>query len=199
VHQISAAGGMIASSLWQVGALSWQTPPMLDAIVIVDETGARRAEAAARTLATLVEGVVDGGLSRVLLVSAGPEEDLASLADAAGCLLACNVVPANAAATIAEHLSAEWLLMLRAGCLLPPGWAQVVASADHDAGTVFKPTGLRKRLAMTTRMKLGLPLPTDSGIIVRRSVAMISLTRLGHVAARGAKYLPLQSTSWTDA
>jgi hypothetical protein len=90
---------------------------MIDALVIArpPQGPGTSAEAAARTLATLVEGVVEGLLGRVALVGPDADPELRRLAEAAGCALAADPAALSGRA-------AGWLLALPAGTLLLSGW-----------------------------------------------------------------------------
>jgi hypothetical protein len=144
---------------------------MLDAIVIVDGEDPYRTEATARSLATLVEGVVDGGLARLLLVTSSPAGDLAKLADASGCRLAADVNQDNLASTLGAHLTQPRTLLLRAGCLLPPGWPDTLARSPANRALVFSPDNAGVRLSLAMRLRFSRPIAIDHGVIVSRGAA----------------------------
>lgn len=84
-------------------------------------------EGLARTLASLVGGVVEGMVREVIVCDLGSTDQTAKVAEHAGCrYLAAGGIGAGIAAA-----KSEWLLLLEPGARLVEGWADVVA--DHIA------------------------------------------------------------------
>jgi hypothetical protein len=117
---------------------------MFDALVLAHQDPAP----AARTLATLVEGVV-------AIVALGAGVALDPLADAAG----CGIVRAMDIPTLSSVLSTPHVIVLPAGALLPPGWPDQLASDLTRFGApgalesvFFRPEALaaRARLGVST-------------------------------------------------
>jgi hypothetical protein len=87
---------------------------MFDAVIF----SGRDPEAAARTMACLVEGVVEGMLQRVLVVSRETSAELEKLADASGCRLEQGVAADKLPSVLAVHLETPHILAFDAGALL---------------------------------------------------------------------------------
>lgn len=90
---------------------------------------ADRAEPAAATLATLVEGVVAGALARVALWPRVRDKALESLAEEAGCALLDG-----AGHPAYLPFSAPHLLVLPGGALLSPGWPATLEAEARRIG-----------------------------------------------------------------
>jgi hypothetical protein len=136
---------------------------MFDAVVIAGAD----AEPAARTFATLVEGVVDGMVRRATLASHDDTAGLRALADAAGCRIALGVSKGGFGDALEGNLETPHVIVLTAGALLPPDWParlrqdlQRRGAPPPDAGLAFRPDGLVARLrvaaALTSRGRLPL-------------------------------------------
>ncbi|WP_326895635.1 glycosyl transferase family 2 [Mesorhizobium sp.] len=81
----------------------------------------------ARTLASLVGGVVEGMVREVIVCDLGSTDQTAKVAEHAGCRhLTAGGVGAGVAAA-----KGDWLLLLEPGARLVEGWADVVS--DHIA------------------------------------------------------------------
>jgi hypothetical protein len=133
-------------------------------------------EAAARTLAGLVEGVVESLLNRVLVISAAEDTRLEKLADASGCRLEQNVAPPRLAATMALHLATGHVFAFEAGALLPPGWPSLLNQEFQRRGLpgleetlAFRPAALGARLKLTAAITARRPLPLTYGALLPRS------------------------------
>ncbi|WP_054309328.1 glycosyltransferase [Mesorhizobium sp. 1M-11] len=84
-------------------------------------------ERLARTLASLVGGVVEGMVREVIVCDLGSTDQTAKVAEHAGCrYLTAGGIGAGIAAA-----KGDWLLLLEPGARLVEGWADVVA--DHVA------------------------------------------------------------------
>jgi glycosyltransferase involved in cell wall biosynthesis len=138
------------------------------------------------TLAALVPGATAGLLGEVLVADAGSHDATAEVADIAGCRLIAPQGPlgtrlkAAAAAT-----KAPWLMFLRAGSVLEPGWVgaveRFIATADRrersPRAAVFRPPGvadllhpgLAEVLALL-RVALGGGPKPDQGLLIARQV-----------------------------
>jgi hypothetical protein len=145
---------------------------MFDAVVV----STADPELAARTLAGLVEGVVDGMVRRVVLLSSAQSAALRELADAAGCRAALGVPPGGVGAALKAHVETPHVLALRAGALLPPGWPDVLRGELQrrgppaaDAGLAFTPVGLGARLALTAAIASRRPASLAHGALAPQS------------------------------
>jgi hypothetical protein len=134
-------------------------------------------EAAARTLAGLVEGVVESLLSRVLVISADEDARLDKLADASGCRLEQGVSTNRLAGTLAQHLASAHVLAFDAGALLPPGWPSLLNQEfqrrglpAQDQTLAFRPAALGARLKLTAAITARGRLPLAYGALLPRSV-----------------------------
>ncbi|PLP57758.1 glycosyl transferase family 2 [Mesorhizobium loti] len=84
-------------------------------------------EGLARTLASLVGGVVEGMVREVIVCDLGSSDQTAKVAEHAGCR---HLMTGGVGAGIAAA-KGDWLLLLEPGARLVEGWADVVA--DHIA------------------------------------------------------------------
>lgn len=84
-------------------------------------------EGLARTLASLVGGVVEGMVREVIVCDLGSTDQTAKVAEHAG----CRYLPAGGVSAGIATARSEWLLLLEPGARLVEGWADVVA--DHVA------------------------------------------------------------------
>jgi hypothetical protein len=151
---------------------------MFDAVVIA---GAEE-ERAARTLATLVEGVVDGVLQRVVLLSAADTDGLRRLADAAGCRAALGVAQGGFGEALKPHLATPHALALAAGALLPPGWPEALrqellrrGAPGLDQAIALRPATLAMHLRLAAAMTGRRRTPLAHGALAPRT----SLTARG--------------------
>jgi len=138
------------------------------------------------TLSALIPGVTIGLLGEVVVADAGSRDATAEVADIAGCRFIASSEPLGARLkAAAASTRGPWLMFLRAGTVLEPGW---VGSVDRhiekanlfDGGAraaVFCPSGaadlLRPRLAevlaMLRALLGGSPKP-DQGLLIARGL-----------------------------
>ena len=154
---------------------------MFDAVIF----SGKDPEAAARTMACLVEGVVEGMLQRVLVVSAESSDGLEKLADASGCRLEQDVAAGKLAGVLAAHLQTPHVLAFDAGALLPPGWPHLLqrefqrrGQPDAEVSLAFRPEGLGDRLRLIARIGVRGRVPLTYG-------ALVPLARITDKAYRG--------------
>ena len=131
-----------------------------------------------RTLAALVPGAIEGLISEVVVADAGSSDDTAAVADVAG----CNFVVLEG--SLAERLSAAtararapWLLFLRPGTVLDPGWTGearrfIEQSEGEPRAAVFRrgtsaQPGLGEALALSVAGLIGRPRP-EQGLLISR-------------------------------
>jgi hypothetical protein len=169
---------------------------MFDAVVI---TGAD-AEPAARTFATLVEGVVDGVVRRATLLSSHDTAELRTLADAAGCRMALGVAAGAFGDTLKDSLETSHVITLGAGALLPAGWPDKLrhelqrrGAPPPDAGLAFRPERLAGRLGVVARLAWRGRLPLTHGALVPRSV-LVAHDFDGLAVPTGARWAMAQLT-----
>lgn len=144
---------------------------MFDAVIISDADP----EPAARTFATLVEGVVEGVVRRATLLSSHDVPGLRTLADAAGCRLALGIPSADFGAELKAHLETPHVIALQAGALLPTGWPnrlrqelQRRGAPPADAGLAFRPERLLARFGVLATLVGRGRLPLRHGALVPR-------------------------------
>jgi hypothetical protein len=133
-------------------------------------------ERAARTLAGLIEGVIDGLLGRVLVVSASRSADLEKLADASGCRLEQGIAGDRLAHVLSSHLETPHVLAFEAGALLEPGWPiklnrlfQRHGLPVADSTIAFQPENLGSRMKLRlVAIPLGR-LPLTYGLLLPKS------------------------------
>jgi hypothetical protein len=128
---------------------------MFDALVI---TGADP-EPAARSFATLVEGVVAGMIRRVVLMSTEDNAGLRALADASGSRIALGLPKTGFGEAARDHLETPHAIVLEAGALLPPDWPHLLrqelqrrGAPPPDAGLALRPDALAARLQLHLAM-----------------------------------------------
>ena len=146
--------------------------------VIIPTEGVERPAVA--TLAALVPGAAAGVVQEVFLVDRAANGVMERVADVAGCrFLPFEGSRAAALAAGAKKARAPWLMFLRAGAVLDPGWIdeatqfiQSVAASGRPRAGVFRyarspyaEIGLRDRLRFLARL-LG-PM-TDQGLLIAR-------------------------------
>ena len=137
-------------------------------------------QTAVATLAALVPGAAAGIVREVLLVDRAGNGVMERVADVAGCrLLVFEGSRAAALAAGARQARGAWLMFLRAGAVLDPGWIdettqfiQSVAASGRPRAGLFRyarspyaETGLRDRLKFLARM---LGPTTDQGLLIAR-------------------------------
>jgi glycosyltransferase involved in cell wall biosynthesis len=136
------------------------------------------------TLAALVPGATAGLLGEVIVADGGSRDATAEVADIAGCRFIVSTDPLGARLKAAAATTrAPWLMFLRAGSVLEPGWVAAVdrfiAKADLLDGAaraaVFRPPGvadllhpgLAEVLALLRVAFGGGPKP-DQGLLIAR-------------------------------
>jgi len=135
------------------------------------------------TLTALVPGVTAGLLGEVVVADAGSTDATAEVADIAGCRFVASSEPLGVrlkAAAISTR--APWLMFLRAGTVLEPGWVDIVdrftEKADlmqgaraavfrRQAADVMRP-GFRAVLATLRAAFVGAPKP-EQGLLIARA------------------------------
>ncbi len=144
---------------------------MFDAVILATSGP----EAAARTLGTLVEGVVEGVLRRVVLASAADDPVLRRLADEAGCRLAFGAAPGALGRLLGDQLETPHVLVAAGGVLLPPGWPDALArelqrrgAPDAEAGLAFRPSGIAARLRVQAALAARRRVAIDHGVLTPR-------------------------------
>jgi hypothetical protein len=154
-------------------------------------------EPAARTLAGLVEGVVDGVLGRMLLVSAAAGGELSMLADASGCRLEQGVSPERLCEVLAGHLTTPHALAFEAGALLPAGWPQLLQQELQRRGEpgtavalAFRPEALAARLRLIAAIGVRGRLPLAYGALLPKA----RLTDRGFKGGPVKTYGPIHMT-----
>ena len=138
------------------------------------------------TLAALVPGATAGLLGEVVVADAGSRDATAEVADVAGCRFVASSGPLGARLkAVAVSTRAPWLMFLRAGTVLEPGWVGIVdrfiEKADLLEGSaraaIFRPPGiadlmhpgLAEVLAML-RVAFGGGLKPEQGLLIARSL-----------------------------
>jgi hypothetical protein len=171
---------------------------MFDAVIF----SGRDPEAAARTMACLVEGVVEGMLLRVLVVSAERDTDLGKLSDASGCRLEQGVAADKLAGVLAAHLQTPHVLAFEAGALFPPGWPQLLqrefqrrGQPDAEVALAFRPDSLGDRLRLIARIGIRGRVPLTYGALLPRERLTDKAYRGGAVKSHGPIHLTQMSVA----
>jgi hypothetical protein len=133
------------------------------------------------TLAALVPGATAGLIREVLLVDRGTNGVTERVADVAGCrFVRFEGTRTGALAAGAKQARSPWLMFLRPGAVLDPGWIeetsqfmQSVALSGKPRAGIFRyahspyaEAGLRDRLGLLAR-KIRGPL-ADQGLLIAR-------------------------------
>jgi hypothetical protein len=171
---------------------------MFDAVIF----SGRDPEAAARTMACLVEGVVEGMLQRVVVVSSERSAGLEKLSDASGCRLEQGVAREKLPVVLAEHLQTPHVLALEAGALLPPGWPLLLqrefqrrGQPDAEVSLAFRPEGLGDRLRLIARIGVRGRVPLTYGALIPRAHLIDRNYRGGAVKTHGPIHLTQMSVA----
>lgn len=145
-------------------------------------------EALARTLAALVPGAADGVIGDVVVVDAGSADGTTVVADAAGCTLVASSGPLGARLRRGAEAGRghRFLMFLRPGAVLEPGWHREVGAylerpGAPERGAVFRfaldEPGLGARLSEWRvglgGSLLGLAAPQQGLIVSRRLYAAL--------------------------
>jgi hypothetical protein len=169
---------------------------MFDAVVIA----AAEPEPAARSFATLVEGVVQGVVRRVTLLSAHDSKELRLLADAAGCRMALGVEPGGFGDALKDNLETPHVIALAAGALLPAGWPDIVRHElqrrglpPPTVGLAFRPDALVARLRVMAALTGGRRVSLGCGALVPR-VTLTARSFDGVAVETSAKWALAQMT-----
>jgi glycosyltransferase involved in cell wall biosynthesis len=150
---------------------------MISVIIPTDESE----RAIVPTLACLVPGATEGLLREVILADAGSEDDTAEIGDIAG----CRVIPYPGTfgvrlAYAASVARGDWLMFLRPGVVLEPGWFEEVrrfigeARADRaDYVATFRPIPRRHGSALQEmwallRLSLSRRLDPERGLVISK-------------------------------
>jgi len=135
------------------------------------------------TLTALVPGVTAGLLSEVVVADGGSSDATAEVADIAGCRFVTSAEPLGTRLkAVAASTRAPWLMFLRAGTVLDPGWVGIVdrfmEKSDLMQGAraaVFRPQmedvmrpGLGAVLAALRASFAGAPKP-EQGLVIART------------------------------
>ena len=168
---------------------------MLSVIIATNESE----RALVPTLAALVPGAMAGLLGEVIVADAGSRDATAEVADIAGCRLIVSSDPLGARLKAAAATTrAPWLMFLRAGSVLEPGWVGAVERFIENASrldgaaraAVFRPPGvadllhpgLAEVLALLRVAFGGGPKPDQGLLIARRLYDAVG----GHPPSEGA-------------
>lgn len=145
-------------------------------------------ESLARTLAALVPGAADGVIGDVVVVDAGSSDGTAIVADAAGCTVVASAGPLGARLRrgVEAGRGHRFLMFLRPGAVLEPGWHREVGAhlerpGAQERGAVFRfaldEPGLSARLAEWRvglgGSLLGLAAPQQGLLVSRRLYAAL--------------------------
>lgn len=153
---------------------------MLSAIIATNESE----RSLVPTLAALVPGATAGLLGEVIVADAGSRDATAEVADVAGCRFMSSEAPLGTRLkAAAASTRSPWLMFLRAGCVLEPGWIEAanrfMEATDRLEGAtraaVFRPPGaadlLRpglSELIALLRVALGGGAKPDQGLLIAK-------------------------------
>ena len=167
---------------------------MYDAVIFADTDP----EPAARTLACLVEGAVEGVLNHVLLLGREQSDAMAALADAAGCRLELGVTERALPEALRRHLVTPHTLAFAAGALPSTGWPARLqqelrrrGEPDPEMSLVFRPERRQDAWKLIAHVSLRGRMPLTHGALVPR--ALLPHMRAGCVKSHG----PIHITEMT--
>jgi glycosyltransferase involved in cell wall biosynthesis len=133
--------------------------------------------ALARTLASLVPGAVDGLVSEAIVADGGSRDGTAIVADAAGCVfITAEASLSRRLKTAAAKARAPFLLFVRPGIVLDPGWIgearRFAERSAPDRAAVFRhgtagQMTIRELLASLAAALGALPC-ADQGLLISR-------------------------------
>ena len=137
------------------------------------------------TLAALVPGATAGLLGEVVVADTGSADATAQVAEVAGCRFMASGDPLGVRLkAAAASARGAWLMFLRAGAVLEPGWVGIVERfieradmLDGARAAVFRPPGFAdllrpgpaELLAMLRATLGGGPKP-DQGLLIARAL-----------------------------
>ncbi len=143
-------------------------------------------EGLARTLASLVGGVVEGVVREVIVCDLGSTDQTAKVAEHAGCRHLSGGVAAGAAAA-----KSDWLLVLEPGARLVEGWADVVADHVAHSGKPARFSPARGARAPWYRRLFSRRRAVANGLIIARKEAAASQRISGGAEALAASVRPV--------
>jgi hypothetical protein len=144
---------------------------MLDVVVIADPDTPEPSRIA-RSLGSVVEGVVPGLIGRALVIADKPAASLVDLCDEAG----AGLVSRGSTDLAFERLQATHVLVLPEGYVMPAGWVALLES-EFAAGGPLRPNetlmflGAWQRLQQRVRNGFRRPDPFKCGGIVPQALA----------------------------
>lgn len=140
-------------------------------------------EGLARTLASLVNGAVEGMVREVIVCDLGSTDRSHRVAEEAGCIW----LPGGGAAAGVRHAKSDWLLLLEPGATLVDGW--IDSAARHVSRVTMAGRFSRSRKARTPFLKrifAGNRGLVDGLLITKRQASSLSRNGQGGEAiARG--------------
>jgi glycosyltransferase involved in cell wall biosynthesis len=154
---------------------------MLSAIIATHESE----RTLVRTLAALVPGATAGLLAEVIVADANSTDATAEVADVAGCRYIGSSEPLGQRLKVAAQTTrTNWLMFLRAGCVLEPAWIaaaerfmETATISDSSPGAaVFNPRaasslaqpGFGEVLKALRAALPGMPKPEQGLLIAKR-------------------------------
>lgn len=159
---------------------------MLSAIIATSESE----RSLVPTLAALVPGAATGLIAEVVVADAGSRDATAEVADIAGCRFMASADPIGTRLrAAAASTRSPWLMFLRAGTVLQPGWIEAVDRFIHateliegaERAAVFRPAAatdlMRPALAeLVSLVRVafgGGPRPEQGLLIAKRFYATV--------------------------
>lgn len=137
----------------------------------------------ARTLVSLVGGVVEGVVREVIVCDLGSSDHTHKVADVAGCAW----LPSGGVAAGVRQAKGEWLLLLEPGSTMAGGWMEAALHHCAKATMAARFTPARRARTPFLGRLLGGNRGLSDGLLIRKSQA-VSLSRSGQNAegiARG--------------
>lgn len=141
-------------------------------------------EPLARTLASLVDGAVDGIVKDVIVRDLGSTDQTCKVAEHAG----CRWMTGTEIGACIEQARADWLLLLEPGARLMEGWVEDATDhiARHSDPARFSPSELNRKNVLLRLFDRATPL--SAGLLITRKQALDRLNK-GQAMANLAKGL----------
>jgi hypothetical protein len=150
---------------------------MFDVVIFADSAVAP----AARTLSSLVEGVIADVIKRVIVVAPHEHEELQALADAAGCAIVTIPTGTTNRDILRQALSTDHILCLNAGAEMPQDWSKQMKTelaARGMPGTavvvMFKPKTTSEWFKLVVRQSIKGTFSLNYGALVPQAILMAS-------------------------